>query len=282
MVPKQSILEFYFEAFSEAGNSLRDIVSKALWINNKQLSLNWKRVLLAELLPLLRSPIPALEEGLAAEKLMRIAANYSAIVEKIHAASTLDRLELMDLSFLVMTLLINAETPSRRKVGSEQVNPDELTWDKFESAVSGAEVQSKRKRSSLGIPEGDLLDHGMHFILNRTSIPFIGSDRAIFVDSWDSQQAERTLRPLALLDPEVSGTTERVIVFPMSPEAVLISSSFVRRGYRSAPYVQCSSDETVFGLNLLACYAAGRYIVSDQENPFGQWEAKARSLVSEF
>lgn len=282
MILTHNILQFYFEAFCEAGNSSAGRSGpKSLWINNKRLSLTWRHASLAELWPLIRGVNSAsFEADLIAEKLTRVGQNYLAIIKKVHSASALDRNELMDLSFLILTLLTNAESPSRRTVISERVNPDELTWEKFESAVSDAEIQSKRKRSSLPIPEGDLLDHGMHFILNRTGYPFITSDRAIFVDSWDSNEAQRTFGPLNILDPNVSGSTERAIVFPLSPEAILISSSYVKRDYPGDPYVECSSAESIFDLNLLAGHAADRIIVSNQDKPFGWFEEKARAFLS--
>jgi hypothetical protein len=144
----------------------------------------------------------------------------------------------------------------------------------------GADVQSKRTRGSLDIADGDLLDHGMHFILNRTTNPFITSDRAIFVDLWTPQEAQRVFEPLRILDSEVGGVMERVTVLPISPDAAIVSSAFVQRGYANVPYIECWSDESIFSLNLLACYSADRIIISSQDKPFGQSEENVRNLMS--
>ena len=119
----------------------------------------------------------------------------------------------------------------------------------------------------------------MHFILNRTTNPFITSDRAIFVDSWTPQEAQRVFEPLRILDSEVGGAMERVTVLPISPQVAIISSAFVQRGYANIPYVECWSDESIFSLNLRACYSADRIIISDQDKPFGQSGQRAEPLV---
>ena len=283
VILKHNIPDFYFAVFAEPRqnlDSLQTSSSKSLWINSKRLKPTWKQIPFANLLDLLKSPDPINGSAdLVAERLSGLTTNYLSIIKKIGEALTLDREELFGLSFLVLTLLANAEGPRYRRPQTE-IDADEFTWDKFESAVSGAEVQARRTRSSLAIADGDLLDHGMHFILNRTSNPFITSDRAIVVDSWTPQEAQRIFGPLGILDSEVSGSTERVIVLPISPEAAVVSSAFIKRGFRNAPYVECSWDETIFAFNLLACYGADRIIISNKDKPFGQSEDNARNLMA--
>lgn len=277
-----NIPDFYFASFAKPSEN-RDLERPGLdsvWINRKIPKATWKRIALANLLDHLKNPDPNSKDvELVAERLVGISRNYSSVLNKISDGVSLDRDELLSLSFLVLTLLANAESPKIRGT-QKQINADEFTWDKFESAVSGADVQSKRTRSSLDIADGDLLDHGMHFILNRTSNPFVTSDRAIFVDLWTPQEAQRVFEPLRILDSEVGGIMERVTVLPISPNAVIVSSAFIQRGYANVPYIECWSDESIFSLNLLACYSADRIIISSQDKPFGQSEENVRNLMS--
>lgn len=277
-----NIPDFYFAAFAKPVQNLE--VDRpgldSIWINSKIPKPTWKRIALADLLDHLKNPDPTSSDiELVADRLVGISRNYSSVLNKISDEVSLDRDELLSLSFLVLTLLANAESPKIRGT-QKQIDADEFTWDNFESAVLGAEVQSKRGRSSLDIADGDLLDHGMHFILNRTTNPFITSDRAIFVDLWTPQEAQRVFEPLRILDSEVAGVMERVTVLPISPDAAIVSSAFVQRGYANAPYVECWSDESIFSLNLLACYSADRIIISNQDKPFGQSEDNVRNLMS--
>jgi hypothetical protein len=283
VILKRNIPDFYFAAFaapSETLDPLQTAPSKILWINAKRLKPTWKQLPLENLLDLLKNPDPSdSNAGLVAERLSLITADYLSIIKKIAEALPIEREELFGLSFLVLTLLAEAESPSYRNADTK-IDADEFTWDKFESAVSGAEIQAKRTRRSLAITDGDLLDHGMHFILNRSGNPFITSDRALFVDSWTPQEAQRIFGPLGILDTEVSGGTERVIVLPISPELALVSSAFIQRDYQNAPYLECASEETVFALNLLVSYGAERIIISNENKPFGQSEDKVRDLMS--
>src|SRR5215213_5603094 len=193
VILNHNIPDFYFAAFAKPSENL-DFERPGLdsvWINSKIPQPTWKRIALQDLVDPLKNPDPtSSNDALVAERLVGISRNYSSVLNKISSGLSLERDELLSLSFLVLTLLANAEGPKIRGT-QKQIDVDELTWDKFESAVLGAEVQSKRTRSSLDIPDGDLLDHGMHFILNRTTNPFITSDRAIFVDSWTPQEAQR-------------------------------------------------------------------------------------------
>ena len=282
VILSHNIPDFYFAAFANPSENL-DFERRGLdsvWINSKIPKPAWKRIALADLLDHLKNPDPISNNvEVVAERLVGISRNYSSVLNKISDGVSLEPDELLSLSFLVLTLLANAESPKIRGT-QKQIDADEFTWDKFESAVLSAEVQSKRTRSSIEIADGDLLDHGMHFILNRTSNPFITSDRAIFVDSWTPQEAQRIFEPLRILDFEVSGGMERVTVLPISPQAAIVSSAFVQRGYANVPYIECWSDESIFSLNLLACYSADRIIISSQDKPFGQSEENARNLMS--
>lgn len=282
VILNHNIPDFYFAAFAKAVQNLE--VERpgldSILINSKIPKPTWKRIALADLLDHLKNPDPTSSNiELVAERLVGISRHYSSVLNKISDGISLDRDELLSLSFLVLTLLANAESPRIRGT-QKQIEADEFTWDKFESAVLGAKVQSERTRSSLDIADGDLLDHGMHFILNRTTNPFITSDRAIFVDLWTPQEAQRVFEPLRILDSEVGGTMERVTVLPISPDAAIISSAFVQRGYANAPYVECWSDESVSALNLLACYSADSIIISSQDKPFGHAEDNVRNLMS--
>jgi hypothetical protein len=282
VILNHNIPDFYFAAFAKPSENVDSErpTSESLWINSKIPKLTWKRIAIANLLDHLKNPDPISSNAeFVAERLAGISRNYSSVLKKISDGVSLDRDELLSLSFLVLTLLANAESPRIRST-QMQIDADEFTWDKFESAVLGAEVQAKRTRNSLEIAEGDLLDHGMHFILNRTRNPFITSDRAIFVDLWTPQEAQRVFEPLTILDVEVCGGRERVTVLPISPETAIVSSAFVQRGYANVPYVECWSDESVFALNLLACYSADRIIISSQDKPFGQSEDNVRTLMS--
>jgi hypothetical protein len=276
------IPDFYFVAFAEQSenpDSVQPSASESLWINSKILKPTWKKIPVANLVDHLKNldPIDS-NADLVAERLSGLSTGYSSITKKLAAALTLNRDELFGLSFLILTLLSNAESPRYRSTDME-IDADEFTWEKFESAVLGAKFQAKQTRSSLTIDEGNLLDHGMHFILNRTGNPFITSDRAIFVDAWTPQEAERIFGILGILDSAVSGGTERVTVLPVSPEAVIVSSAFIERGYRTFPYIECASVEAVFALNLLASYGAERIVISNKDSPFGRLEDKARSLL---
>jgi Protein of unknown function (DUF4238) len=283
VILNHNIPDFYFSVFAKPieNSKFEHPGLDSVWINSKIPKPTWKRIALADFLDHLKNPDPIGNNvELVAERLVGISRNYSSILNKISDKVILDRDDLLSLSFLVLTLLANAESPRVRRT-QRQIDVDELTWDKFESAVLGAELQAKRTRSSLDIADGDLLDHGMHFILNRTRNPFITSDRAAFVDLWTPQEAQRVFGPLGILDFEVCGALERVAVLPVSPDATVVSSAFVCRGYADAPYVECWSDDSVFALNLLACYSADRFIISNQDKPFGQSEDNVRNLMSE-
>jgi len=282
VILNHNIPDFYFAAFAKPIENLNFERPglDSVWINSKIPKPTWKRIALADFLNHLKNPDPTSSNlQLVAERLVGISRNYSSVLNKISSGVSLERDELLNLSFLFLTLLANAESPRIRST-QKQIEADEFTWDKFESAVMGAELQSKRTRSSLDIADGDLLDHGMHFILNRTTNPFITSDRAIFVDLWTPQEAQRLFEPLRILDSEVGGTMERVTVLPISPDAAIVSSAFVQRGYANAPFVECWADESVFALNLLACYSANSVIISNQDKPFGHAEDNVRNLMS--
>jgi hypothetical protein len=282
MILNHNIPDFYFAAFAKRVENLNFERPglDSVWINSKIPKPTWKRIALTDLLDHLKNPDPTSSNvELVGERLVGISRNYSSVLNKISSRVGLERDELLSLSFLVLTLLANAESPRIRGT-QKQIDANEFTWDKFESAVLGADVQSKRTRSSLDIADGDLLDHGMHFILNRTTNPFITSDRAIFVDLWTPQEAQRVFEPLRILDSDVEGVMERVTVLPISPDAAIVSSAFVQRGYANAPYLDCWSDESVFALNLLACYSADRFIISNQDKPFGQFEDNVRNLMA--
>jgi hypothetical protein len=282
MILNHNIPDFYFAAFAKPVENLNFERPglDSVWINSKIPNPTWKRIALPDLLDHLKNPDPINRDAeFVAERLAGISRHYSSVLEKINEGVSLERDELLSLSFLVLTLLANAESPKIRGT-QKQIDVDELTWDKFESAVFGAQVQATRTRSALNIADGDLLDHGMHFILNRTANPFITSDRAIFVDLWTPQEAQRVFEPLRILDSQVGGGMERVTVLPISPDAAIVSSAFVQRGYANAPYVECWSDESVFALNLLACYSADRFIISNQDKPFGQFEDNVRNLMA--
>jgi len=275
-----NVPEFYYAAFANRSetDSVRTGEVKNLWINSKPLKPTWTNITVASLFERLKSSDPLTNDAeLMAERLSDLTRNHSAVIEKISKGLTLDRGELLGLSFLVLTLLARAKSPTHRRTHAP-LDPDEFTWDKFESTVSDAKIQSKRTRASLEVTDGDLLDHGMHFVLNRTPNPFITSDRAMVVDSWIPQEAERVLGPLGVLDSEVGGSAERVVVLPLSPQTVLLSSAYLKRGYPNAPYIECF-DETVFELNLLAGYAAERLVVADRDKPFGAAEHMAQSLI---
>jgi Protein of unknown function (DUF4238) len=282
VILNHNIPDFYFASFAKPIENLNFERPEldSVWINSKIPKPTWKRIALADFLDHLTNPDPtSTNVELVAERLAGISTNYSSVLNKISGRASLDRDELLSLSFLVLTLLANAESPRIRGT-QKQFDANEFTWDKFESAVLGADVQSKRTRSSLDIADGDLLDHGMHFILNRTTNPFITSDRAIFVDSWTPQEAQRVFEPLCILDSEVGGAMERVTILPISPRAVIVSSAFIQRRYPNVPYVECWSNESVLSLNLLACYSADRIIISNQDKPFGQSEENVRNLMS--
>ena len=282
VILNHNIPDFYFAAFAQPIENLDFERPRldSIWINSKVPKPTWKRIAFADLLDHLKNPDPTSSNvELVAERLVGISRNYSSVLNKISDGVSLERDELLSLSFLVLTLLANSESPRIRGT-QKQIDADEFTWDKFESAVLDADVQAKRTRSSLDIADGDLLDHGMHFILNRTTNPFITSDRAIFVDLWTPQEAQRVFEPLRILNSEVGGVMERVTVLPISPDAAIVSSAFLQRGYASVPYIECWSDESIFSLNLLACYSADRIIISTQDKPFGQSEDNVRNLMS--
>ncbi|HKU75027.1 MAG TPA: DUF4238 domain-containing protein [Pyrinomonadaceae bacterium] len=278
---RHNIPDFYFEAFCDAniGESLNS-GARHVWITDRRLSSLWRRVSFDAFLTRLGNPEqsgPAIE--LTTTTVSDLATGYSSLIKKTETSSILDSEDRIKLSFLVLTLLTEAGTPNHKRK-EEVIEANQFTWENFESAIAGAQAQANRTRSSLRLPEGDLLDHGMHFILNRTGYPFVTSDRAIFVDSWDSLEAKRTFGRLGVLDEDVSGTTERVIYLPLSPEAALVSSAFIKRGYASEPYIECAVEEEVFLLNLLACYSADPIIVSSKERPFGRFQLKAQSLLT--
>lgn len=283
LILNRNIPDFYFAAFAEANTDNEfslSLPSKSVWVNRKQLNTTWRSVPVSNLIDRLKRSEPNHESDEAlTERLSDLAVNYAGIIQKIHGSSDLEQSELFSLSFLVLTLLANAETPKYRRIQGLP-SLDDFSWDKFESSALGAQVQSQRTRDSLTLAEGDLLDHGMYFILNRSDIPFITSDRAIFVDSWVPQEAQAILGALDVFDTDVKGSIERVIVLPLSPETVLISSAFLSPKQRESRYVKCVSDETIFNLNLIASRGAERMVISNKERPFGPFEDKARSFLS--
>jgi hypothetical protein len=271
------IAKLYIEQF--ISNSDRTRGPESIYVNSHTLDLEWTLTPVSDLWQLIMPSTDIDEDNLVSEKIGGMEHQYGVVVDKILRAARLGKEELIHLSFVVLTLLTNAGDPKYLKRGSEEVI-EGLTWENFESAVSGARKQGERKRSSLSLPEGDLLDHGMHFILNRTKNPFITSDRALFVDSWVSKEGTRIFGPLGVLDQDVYGATERVIILPLSPQAAVVSSSFISRHYKGLPYIDCSSSEIIFELNLLACYAAERFVLASRAQPFGEFETRARKTLS--
>lgn len=272
------IAKLYIEQFI-SNDSDRTSGSESIYVNSHTLDLEWTPTPASDLWQLITPSTDIDEDNLVSHKTGEMERQYAVIVDKILRAARLGKEELIHLSFLVLTLLTNAGDPKYLKRGSEEVM-EGLTWENFESATSGARNQAERKRSSLALPEGDLLDHGMHFILNRTKNPFITSDRALFVASWDSKEATRIFGPLGVLDRGVYGATERVIVLPLSPQAAVVSSSFISRHYKSLPFIDCSSPEIIFEVNLLACYAAERFVLASRAQPLGEFETHARKTLS--
>jgi len=273
------IAKLYIEQFI-GNDSDRPTSPARIYVNSHTLDLEWTPTPASDLWQLISPNTDIDEDNLVTGRTDEMESQYAVIVDKILRAARLSTEELIHLSFLILTLLTNAGDPKYLKRGSEEVI-EGLTWENFESAISGARKQGGRKRSSLSLHVGDLLDHGMHFILNRTKNPFITSDRALFVDSWDSKEAMRIFGPLGVVDQGVYGATERVIVLPLLPQAAVVSSSFVSRDYKGLPFIDCSSPEIIFELNLLACYAAERFVLASRPEPLGEFETRARKILRE-
>lgn len=266
---RPNIPYFYFFAFAADGT--RSGKKQTLWMIRKDLTGEWKQVLVELNTPGATNDAATSEQHAASERLRAMGPEYCRIVERLPQKRYLERKDLFVLSFTTLALLTEASDPAHKI--RRPVSPDAFSSD--------LESQARPKRGSLNIGEGDLLDHGMHFIVNVSRMPFITSDAAIFVDSWDSQQAKHIIEPLGILDTSVYGSLERVVVLPLSPQVALISSAFIRRNHSGSPYIECSSDETVFELNLLACYAADQFIISNEPEPLRLFESRARTrLVS--
>jgi len=279
-----NVPDFYFSVFADRaeGDNSSSLEEHYLWINLRQLSSPWRRLSLREFLKQQKQGHTIKTAAdLQSQKLLILATSYPNIIEKIARFSDLDQDELFNLSFLVLTLLTSAEGPKYPKL-TRATDSDQFTRENYDCDSSDAKAHAKKTRSDFGINDSDLLDHGMHFILNRTVLPFVTSDRTIFVDLWGPQEAEKIFGSLGMLDTGVKGGMERVIFLPLSPEVALISSAYIKRSAKISPYIDCSTDRTIFDLNLLTCYGAETVIVSHRDKPFGPFENKVRNLVAPY
>lgn len=252
-----------------------------VWINSKDLSSGWqmkspKNILAKPYyynLPGDDTDSPLIEGALHA-----IENEYPRLLKKIEEGESLSEEEQQALAFFVSTLLMRTE--QEQEHWSAQLKEFERIHRMVEQAHTGRETASDEITKSLlhtpklfifEHPAAEImLEHGMHFIVNETNLPFITSDAP--VKHYRAHIDEVTLlRSLGdCLDTSITrNVQEHVIFLPLSPRILMTSSAFIRGDYPGAPYLRCSDSDLVMSFNLYVCIDAHDTIIANTDKPLG-------------
>lgn len=262
-----------------------------VWVNSKDLSSAWQMKVPRNILAkpyYYNVPGDHPERPHVEDELGKVETLFPPILRKVEAGTPLSDRERDDLAFFVFTLLMRTE--QQQEHWQTQAEGIERLYRSVERAHTGredgaemvaAELERAVKFFILNRPTTRILsEHGMHFIVNETDVPFITSDTPVIHHWMHIDEADWLHAFSECLDTTISRNVRtHFTLLPLSPRIMLVASTFIRSDHRGAPYLHCSDRNIVYGLNLRTCLDAKKIVISNTDAPFGEKEEDFRLLI---
>lgn len=204
---------------------------------------------------------------------------YAELLRSIESHRKLTKREIKGLAIFITTMIIRVESfqSHYQEFVNEIVSSIEAFMGdtpKFRSFIGDYENTTKRliQKSDAG---STLLNHGLHFIVNTTDMPFITTDKPVLRKDCHSDELPLLVGAGSHCKQGIKpNQIHPMFYIPVTSVLAIVCCKLIEESYPDSPYITCSDINAVFRLNRLMLVQAQELVIADRPFPFGTIEAE--------
>ncbi|QSR35622.1 hypothetical protein CFI10_11540 [Marinobacterium iners] len=213
---------------------------------------------------------------------------YAELLRAVEAHSRLTQREIEELALFIGLMIIRVE--SFQNHFQEFINEitghiEAFMGDTLEFRDYVGDYENTTKRLILESEAGLLLlDHGIHFLVNTTDLPFITTDTPVLRRDCHSDEIPLLVGSGSHCKQGIKPNEQTPLFFiPLTPVLAVVSCRMIEESYSDSPYLTCSDINAIFRLNRLLLDQAQELVIADRPFPFGAIEPElSQELQQEY